>query len=110
MYGPHREDFDILINGKEAKVYGSQGQQRSAVLSLMLSQAEHLFDEYGVYPVLLLDDIMSELDVGRRAYLAGKIPDKQVFITCTELDSLLSEGSVFAVSAGKAQKLEKGGF
>ncbi len=110
LYGPHREDFDILINGKEAKVYGSQGQQRSAVLSLKLAQADLLFEEYGEYPVLLLDDIMSELDVGRRAYLAGKIPDKQVFITCTELDSLLSEGSVFAVSAGKAQKLEKGGF
>lgn len=104
LYGPHREDFDILINDKEAKVFGSQGQQRSAVLSLKLAQADLLFEEYGEYPVLLLDDIMSELDQKRRAYLAGRIPDKQVFITCTELDTLLSQGSVFTVSGGRAEK------
>ncbi len=103
LYGPHREDFDIYINGREAKIFGSQGQQRSAVLSLKLAQADLLFDEYGEYPVLLLDDIMSELDQTRRAYLAGKIPDKQVFITCTELDALLTKGKIFTVSAGKAE-------
>lgn len=102
LYGPHREDFDIFINDKPAKSFGSQGQQRSAVLSLKLAQADLLFEEYGEYPVLLLDDIMSELDQKRRAYLAGKIPDKQVFITCTELDSLLERGRQFSVSAGHA--------
>ncbi len=103
LYGPHREDFEILINEKEAKTFGSQGQQRSAVLALKLAQADLLFEEYGEYPVLLLDDIMSELDQNRRAYLAGKIPDKQVFITCTELDTLLEQGCVFSVSGGKAE-------
>ena len=103
LYGPHREDFEILINEREAKVFGSQGQQRSAVLSLKLAQADLLFEEYEEYPVLLLDDIMSELDQTRRAYLAGKIPDKQVFITCTELDTLLTQGRVFKVTSGKAE-------
>ncbi len=102
LYGPHREDFEIYINDKEAKVFGSQGQQRSAVLSLKLAQADLLFEEYGEYPVLLLDDIMSELDAQRRSYLVGKIPDKQVFITCTEVDAIL-RGKVFAVSKGKAE-------
>lgn len=102
LYGPHREDFEIYINDKEAKVFGSQGQQRSAVLSLKLAQADLLFEEYGEYPVLLLDDIMSELDQTRRAYLAGKIPDKQVFITCTDLEGLVAKGRVFNVSKGQA--------
>ncbi len=103
LYGPHREDFDILINDKEAKVFGSQGQQRSAVLSLKLAQADLLHEEYGEYPVLLLDDIMSELDQTRRSYLAGKIPDKQVFITCTDLDTLLTRGRVYSVSGGTVE-------
>lgn len=106
LYGPHREDFEIFIDDKDAKSFGSQGQQRSAVLSLKLAQADLLYEEYGEYPVLLLDDIMSELDQTRRAYLAGKIPDKQVFITCTDLDALLPRGSVFAVCEGKAELTE----
>lgn len=104
LYGPHRDDFEIYINDKEAKSFGSQGQQRSAVLSLKLAQADLLYEEYGEYPVLLLDDIMSELDKERRAYLAGRIPDKQVFITCTDIDGLLARGSVFAVSGGHAER------
>lgn len=104
LYGPHRDDFEVYINEKEAKVFGSQGQQRSAVLSLKLAQADLLYEEYGEYPVLLLDDIMSELDQSRRAYLAGKIPDKQVFITCTDVDETLTAGKLFHVSAGKAQE------
>jgi len=102
LYGPHRDDFEIFINQKEAKTFGSQGQQRSVVLSLKLAQADLLFREYGEYPVLLLDDIMSELDKDRRAYLAGRIPDKQVFITCTDLDGQMTRGKVFAVSGGFA--------
>lgn len=103
LYGPHREDFEIFIDEKEARLFGSQGQQRSAVLSLKLAQADLLFEEYNEYPVLLLDDIMSELDGTRRTYLAGKIPDKQVFITCTEIDALLGQGRVFTVQDGQAE-------
>ncbi len=88
LYGPHRDDLDIHTNGRDIKTYGSQGQHRSAVLALKLAQADLIFEETGEYPVLLLDDIMSELDAKRRAYLAGKIRDKQVIITCTDAEEL----------------------
>ena len=86
LCGPHRDDLHITVNGREAKTYASQGQQRTAVLALKLAQAELIFSETGEYPVLLLDDIMSELDTGRRAYLAEKISRGQVIITCTDAD------------------------
>ena len=88
MYGPHRDDIEILTEGKDIKTYGSQGQHRSAVLALKLAQADMVFDDMGEYPVLLLDDIMSELDSVRRAYLVGKIKNKQVIITCTDADEV----------------------
>ena len=92
LYGPHRDDIDIIIDEKDAKLFASQGQQRSAVLSLKLAQAEILYNETGEYPVLLLDDILSELDEKRRAFLVKKIPDKQVIITCAGVDKVF-EGS-----------------
>ena len=92
LYGPHRDDIDIIIDGKDSKSFASQGQQRSAVLSLKLAQAEILFEETGEYPVLLLDDILSELDFKRRSFLVKKIPDKQVIITCAGIDEVF-EGS-----------------
>ncbi len=88
MYGPHRDDLEIVTEGKDIKVYGSQGQHRSAVLALKLAQADMMFDDSGEYPVLLLDDIMSELDSKRRQYLVNKIKDKQVIITCTDADEV----------------------
>lgn len=88
MYGPHRDDIDIVVEGKDIKTYGSQGQHRSAVLALKLAQADMVYDDMGEYPVLLLDDIMSELDSVRRAYLVGKIKNKQVIITCTDADEV----------------------
>ncbi len=88
MYGPHRDDLDIYTDDKDIKTYGSQGQHRSAVLALKLAQADIIFEDTGEYPVLLLDDIMSELDSVRRNYLVGKIKDKQVIITCTDADEL----------------------
>ncbi len=86
--GPHRDDLLFKINGRSARGYASQGQQRSIVLCLKTAQMELLHDETGEYPVLLLDDIMSELDSGRRAFLTEKIVGKQVIITCTELELL----------------------
>ena len=91
MYGPHRDDLDITTEGKDIKIYGSQGQHRSAVLALKLAQADMIFEDSGEYPVLLLDDIMSELDSVRRGYLVGKIKDKQVIITCTDADELSTD-------------------
>lgn len=81
--GPHRDDYDILINGSSLKLYGSQGQQRSSVLSLKIAEIELMHLETGEYPVLLLDDVMSELDENRQKYLMNSIKDVQTFITCT---------------------------
>jgi DNA replication and repair protein RecF len=81
--GPHRDDYDILINEKSLKLYGSQGQQRSAVLSLKIAEIELINNETGQYPVLLLDDVMSELDENRQKYLMDSIKNVQTFITCT---------------------------
>ncbi len=81
--GPHRDDYDILINEKSLKTFGSQGQQRSAVLSLKIAEIELIHNETGDYPVLLLDDVMSELDDNRQKYLMDSITKVQTFITCT---------------------------
>lgn len=82
--GPHRDDISFKINGKSAKSFASQGQQRSIVLCLKAAQTELIHRETGESPVMLLDDIMSELDRYRRDFLREKISGKQVIITCTE--------------------------
>lgn len=81
--GPHRDDYDILINNMSLKLFGSQGQQRSAVLSLKIAEIELFNSITGQFPVLLLDDVMSELDENRQKYLMDSINDVQTFITCT---------------------------
>ena len=82
--GVHRDDFVVYINGKEVEIYGSQGQHRTAILSLKLSELQVINDEIGEYPILLLDDFMSELDDKRRKNFLNNIKDIQVIITCTE--------------------------
>ena len=82
--GPHRDDFSILINGVDSKTYASQGQQRSIVLTLKLSEVEILKKDTGYYPVLLLDDVYSELDEDRRRYLTELFSRMQTFITTTD--------------------------
>ena len=82
--GVHRDDFVVYINGKEVEIYGSQGQHRTAILSLKLSELKVIYDEIGEYPILLLDDFMSELDDKRRKNFLNNIKDIQVIITCTE--------------------------
>ncbi len=103
--GPHRDDYDISINGKSLKLYGSQGQQRSAVLSLKIAEIELIHDEAGEYPVLLLDDVMSELDENRQKYLMDSIKNVQTFITCTNCDhfrdTLKSGSKYIKVEDGK---------
>lgn len=88
LYGPHRDDIEFFINGRELKLFGSQGQQRTVVLGIKLSQIEIVKCETGEYPVLLLDDILSELDFNRRKFLLERIENHQVLITCTESDEL----------------------
>lgn len=84
LVGPHRDDLLFYINGKNAKIYGSQGQQKSIVLALKMVQAELFYQQTGQHPVLLLDDITSEFDIKRRKYLMRQLSDKQVIITGTE--------------------------
>lgn len=82
--GPHRDDLEFYINSKSARRFGSQGQQRSIVLSLKLSEARIMADVFGEPPVVLLDDVMSELDVKRQDFLLKNTEKCQVFITCCE--------------------------
>lgn len=100
--GPQRDDFDIIINEKKAKVFASQGQQRSAVLSLKLAEAKLLGELIGENPIILLDDVLSELDRSRQDFLLNKIADYQVFITCCDFSDigLLKEGKKFLVREG----------
>ena len=86
LVGPHRDDFKILLNGKEAKLYASQGQQRTIALAIKMAEVELIKDDMGETPVLLLDDVLSELDESRREYVLNKIKNIQVIITCTEKD------------------------
>ncbi len=82
--GPHRDDLDFFINSKSARRFGSQGQQRSIVLSLKLSEARLMSKAFEEPPVVLLDDVMSELDPKRQDFLLKNTEDNQVFITCCE--------------------------
>ena len=103
--GIHRDDFVIYINKKEINIYGSQGQNRTAMLSLKLSELQVIYDEIGEYPVLLLDDFMSELDKTRRKNFLENIKDTQVIITGTEkLDIENLEYLEYNVSNGQVIK------
>lgn len=103
LYGIQRDDVRFFINDSEVRTYASQGQQRTTVLSLKMAQMEHIREVRDEYPVLLLDDIMSELDTTRRAYLANRIKGKQVIITCTDSDMVETGEStrLFRVENGK---------
>lgn len=87
--GPHRDDFDFYINENDAKKYGSQGQQRTVALSLKLSEIKLIKNITGNTPILLLDDVLSELDSNRQNYLLNSIGDIQTIITCTGLDEFI---------------------
>ena len=106
--GPHRDDFEIFMNDINIKKFGSQGQMRSCVLKLKLSECDIIKEKTGEEPILLLDDILSELDVERRKFFIEKIKDKQVIITCTDKEDYFDEDCyVFKVENGKVIKEEK---
>jgi DNA replication and repair protein RecF len=84
-HGPHRDDFALLRDGRELRAYGSQGEQRLALLALLLAEREALADARGAPPLMLLDDVMSELDAGRRRLLVERLGDGQSVITTTDL-------------------------
>ncbi len=102
--GIHRDDFFVYINNQLVNVYGSQGQNRTVVLSLKISELQVIYDEIGEYPILLLDDFMSELDEKRRKNFLENIENTQVIITCTDkidIDNL--EYKEFNVVNGKIE-------
>lgn len=109
--GPHRDDMDISINGVDVRTYGSQGQQRTTVLSLKLSEVEIIKNDRGNYPVLLLDDVFSELDENRRDYLIKSFNNMQTIITSTDLlnlDGLDEIGkSTFYIENGEVGEMKE---
>ena len=105
LTGPHRDDFEIFMNDINIKKYGSQGQMRSCILKLKLSECEIIKEKTGDSPILLLDDILSELDEERRKFFLENIKDKQVIITCTEKENIKSDDCyIFRVENGKVIK------
>ena len=103
--GPHRDDFIAYLDGKDVRIFGSQGQQRTVVLSLVLSEVELIRNEIGSYPVLLLDDVFSELDDERRNYLVKFFGKMQTFITLTDGENIKSmenlDKTIYHIEDGK---------
>ena len=103
--GPHRDDISFYIDDINVRSFGSQGQQRTAALSLKLAELDLIKAETGEDAILLLDDVMSELDAGRQEYLIKTLSDIQLFITTTEINDSLekaaSKGKIFTVENGK---------
>ena len=106
--GPHRDDMAITVNGIDLRKFGSQGQQRTAALSLKLSEVYLIREESGENAILLLDDVMSELDAARQSFLIHALDDVQLFITTTELSEevtkALPSGYTFYVKKGEIER------
>jgi len=114
LVGPHRDDIAIWVAGRDARLYASQGQQRTAVLALKLAELQFMTEEIGEAPVLLLDDVASELDPNRRNYLLAAVQEGvQSFITCTDLEDLMARQwpaghRLFRVQSGTVNLDERG--
>ena len=106
--GPHKDDFSFISNDIDLRSYGSQGQQRTAALSLKLSEIEIVKKVTRDKPVLLLDDVLSELDSNRQNFLLNSIGDIQTIITCTGLEDFVNNrfkyDKIFKVTEGKVTK------
>ena len=100
LVGPHKDDFEVSLSGINLKSYGSQGQTRTAAISLKLAQRELMAREFGEQPVLLLDDVLSELDPGRQDFVLNQIVSGQVFITCCEPGRFTKLGKTLEIHAG----------
>lgn len=107
--GIQRDDIELLVNKLEVKTYGSQGQQRSSVITLKLGEANLFKKVTGENPVMLLDDVMSELDEKRQDYILNHVADMQVFITCCDKENIkkLKKGKVFKIEDGSVIEKEE---
>ncbi len=102
LSGPHRDDMEIKINGKNARIFASQGQQRSIVLSLKIAEGEIIRELSGEYPVFLFDDVLSELDEKRKKYILKGTGEKQIIISSCEKDeNMFFADRIIKVSQGK---------
>lgn len=112
LVGPHRDDVEVIINGHAARTFASQGQQRSLVLAWALAEVQYVEDTVGIPPLVLLDDVLSELDMGRRAELLKRLSSvggAQVFVTTSDIqtaDHLGVDGCCFSVVQGSIEVLE----
>ncbi len=109
LFGPHRDDISFDVNGMDAQTYGSQGQQRTTALSIKLAEIELMNIEVGEYPVLLLDDVLSELDDSRQTHLLSTIQHKvQTFVTTTSVDGIdheiMNNAKLYRINQGEIIK------
>ena len=100
LTGPHKDDFDITLNDMSIKSFGSQGQVRTATISLKLAQRQLMKKESGELPILLLDDVLSELDAARQDFVLNQITEGQVFITCCEPGRFTKLGKTIHIERG----------
>ena len=103
LTGPHKDDFTVSLDRIDLKAYGSQGQTRTAAISLKLAQRELMGREWGEEPVLLLDDVLSELDPGRQDFVLNQIVSGQVFITCCEPGRFTKLGKTIEIQKGNVR-------
>lgn len=113
LIGPHRDDLQFAVNGMNVQTFGSQGQQRTTALSLKLAEIELIKAEIGEYPILLLDDVLSELDDHRRSHLIEAIQNRvQTFVTNTSVEGidpiLLNQSKIYHVHQGKISPMKEG--
>ena len=107
--GPHRDDIKFSLNGMDVRVYGSQGQQRSVALSLKLAEAESFYNHFGEYPIMILDDVLSELDKPRQRKLIALVEKMQTIFTATHIDRTVFKGQSirhFVIEEGKIKKVK----
>jgi len=100
LSGPHKDDFEVYLNDTMLKNFGSQGQTRTAAISLKLAERDIFLKDTGQEPVLLLDDVLSELDEGRQDFILNHISQGQVLITCCEHDRVTNMGKSIEIVQG----------
>ena len=103
LAGPHRDDIETSVGGVSAREYGSQGQTRTAALAMKMAERQIFREELGAYPVLLLDDVLSELDAHRQEFVLNHIEEGQVLITCCEDGTRFPAANTIKVKEGKAK-------